>query len=95
MFLASFRTSIAVVTALALLTATLFVVGAALYTAPLPVIAGTASSGLLKTGGWMAIILAGFALYVALAEVCQASYGREILPVGHLDKPRREALRTA
>ena len=93
MFLASFRTSIAVVTALALLTATLFVVGAALYTAPLAVIAGTASSGLLKTGGWMAIILAGFALYVALAEVCQASYGREILPVGHLDKPRREALR--
>ncbi len=95
MFLASFRTSIAVVTALAMLTATLFVVGAALYTASVPVIAGTASSGLLKTGGWMAVILAGFALYVALAEVCQASYGREILPVGHLDKPRREALRKA
>ena len=95
MFLASFRTSIAVVTALALLTATLFVIGAALYTASVPVIAGLASSGLLKTGGWMAIVLAGFALYLALAEVCEATYGREILPVGHLERPRREALREA
>ena len=95
MFLASFRTSIAVVTALALLTATLFVIGAALYTASVPVIAGLASSGLLKTGGWMAIVLAGFALYLALAEVCEATYGREILPVGHLERPRREALRKA
>ena len=95
MFIASFRTSIAVVTALALLTATLFVIGAALYTASLQVIAGIASSGLLKTGGWMAMILAGFALYQALADVCEATYGREILPVGHLDKPWRDALRQA
>jgi uncharacterized protein len=95
MFLASFRTSIVVVTALALLTATLFVVGAALYTASLPVIAGLASSGLLKTGGWMAIVLAGLALYLALTEVCETTYGREILPVGHLEKPGREVLREA
>ena len=92
MFLASFRTSIVVVTALALLAATLFVVGAALYTASLGVIAGIASSGLLKTGGWMAVVLAALALYLALAEVCEASYGREILPVGHLAKPERESL---
>jgi uncharacterized protein len=95
MFLASFRTSVVVVTALALLTATLFVVGAALYTASLGVIAGIASSGVLKTGGWMATVLAAFAIYLALAEVCEASYGREILPVGHLEKPRRQALRKA
>ena len=95
MFLASFRTSIVVVTALAMLTATLFVVGAALYTASVQVIAGIAASGLLKIGGWMAVILAGFALYLALAEVCEATYGREILPVGHLEKPRRQALREA
>jgi succinate-acetate transporter protein len=95
MFLTSFRTSIVVVTALALLTATLFVVGAALYTASLGVIAGIASSGLLKTGGWMAIVLAAFAIYLALAELCEATYGRGILPVGHLEKPRREALREA
>ncbi len=61
----------------------------------MPVIAGLASSGVLKTGGWMAIVLAGLALYLALAEVCEATYGREILPVGHLEKPRREALREA
>ncbi len=95
MFLASFRTSIVVVTALALLTATLFVVGAALYTASLGVIAGIASSGMLKAGGWMAIVLAAFAIYLALAELCEATYGREILPVGHLERPRREALREA
>ena len=95
MLLASFRTNIVVVAALGLLTAALFVVGAAMYTASLPVIAGIASSGLLETGGWMAIVLAGFALYLALAEVCEATYGREVLPVGHLEKPRRDALREA
>jgi uncharacterized protein len=95
MFLASFRTSTVVVTALALLTATLFVVGAALYTASLGVIAGIVSSGVLKTGGWMAIVLAALALYLALAELCEATYRREILPVGHLEKPRREPLREA
>jgi uncharacterized protein len=91
MLLASFRTNIVVVSALALLTATLVVVGTALYNASVPVIAGIASSGLLKTGGWLAVLLAGLAIYLALAEVCEATYGREILPVGHLD--RREALR--
>lgn len=95
MFLASFRTSIVVVTALGLLTAALFVVGAALYTASLPVIAGVASSGLLKTGGWLAMALAGFAFYLALAEVCEATYGHQILPVGHLEARQRQALREA
>ncbi len=33
--------------------------------------------------------LAGFAttMFKALAEVCEFTYGREILPVGHLAKP--------
>jgi uncharacterized protein len=83
MFLASFRTSIVVVTALALLAATLFVVGVAQY---------TASSGTLKAGGWLTLVLAGSAFYLALAEVCEAAYGREILPVGHLTRPERESL---
>jgi uncharacterized protein len=95
MFLASFRTSIAVVTALAILTATLFVLGAALYTASLPVVAGVASSGLLKTGGWLGVVVSAFALYLALAEVSEFTYGREILPVGHLDKRSRHVLRQA
>jgi hypothetical protein len=77
MFLASFRTNVVVVVALALLTATLFVLGAANY---------AASSGLTKTGGWMGIVLAGFAFYVCLAELCEAAYGREILPLFSLAK---------
>jgi uncharacterized protein len=92
MLLASFRTSIVVVTTLASLTAALFVIGAALYTASLGVVAGVASSGLLQTGGWIALVVAGLAFYLALAEVCEAAYGREILPVFHLAKPERESL---
>ena len=75
--LASFRTNVVVVAALALLTATLFVLGAGNY---------TASTGLVKTGGWMGLVLAALAFYLSLAEVCEASYGREVLPVGHLAK---------
>lgn len=93
MLLASFRTSIVVVTAIAGLTVALFVLGAGLYTASLAVIAGVASSGLLQTGGWIAlVVVAGLGFYLALAEVCEAVYGREILPVGHLAKPERESL---
>jgi succinate-acetate transporter protein len=83
LFVASFRTSIATVLALALLAATLFVLGAGNY---------TATSGLIKTGGWMGIVLAGIAFYLALAELCQVEYGREFLPVGHLAKVTGESL---
>lgn len=83
MFLSSFRTSVAVATALLLLTAALFVLGAGNY---------GASTGLIKTGGWIGIVLAGFAFYLTLAEVCEATYGREILPVGHLAKTPGESL---
>ena len=77
MLLASFRTNIVVIVALLLLTAALFLIGAGDY---------TASTGLVKTGGWIALVLAALAFYLALAEICEASYGREILPVGHLAK---------
>ncbi len=77
MFLASFRTNIVVVAALLLLTTALFVIGVGDY---------TASTGLVKTGGWIALALAAAAFYLALAEVCEASYGRKVLPVGHLAK---------
>jgi uncharacterized protein len=75
MLAASFRTSITVVVALLLLTATLFVLAAGNY---------GASSGLVKTGGWMGLAVAAFAFYLSLAEICEATYGREVLPVGHL-----------
>jgi hypothetical protein len=77
MLLASFRTNVVVVTALLLLVAALFLIGAGNY---------TASSGLVKSGGWVALVLAALAFYLALAELCEASYGREVLPVGHLAK---------
>jgi len=83
MFVASFRTSVCVVLALALLTSALFVLGAGNY---LP------STGAIRTGGWLGIALAGVAFYLCLAEVCEATYGREIFPVGHLAKPERESL---
>jgi len=84
MFVASFRTSVGTVLALALLVATLFILGAGFY---------TATSGLVKTGGWVGIALAGVAFYLCLAEVCELEYGRAILPVGHLAKaPVNESL---
>ncbi|MGD0374651.1 MAG: acetate uptake transporter [Streptosporangiaceae bacterium] len=82
-FLASFRTSVAVVIALLLLVAALFILAAGNY---------GGSTGLIKTGGWIGIVLAGFAFYLALAELCAVEYGREILPVGHLAKTPGESL---
>ena len=77
MLAASLRTSIAVVTTLLLLGVTFFVLGAGNY---------SASSGLIKTGGWIGLAVAAGAFYLALAEVCEASYGRTILPLGSLAK---------
>jgi succinate-acetate transporter protein len=74
---ASFRTSMVTVLGLSLLTATLFVLAIGKY---------SASATTVKAGGWLGIVLAGVAFYLALAAVGQASYGREILWVGHLAK---------
>jgi len=62
---------------ISLLVATLFVLAAGNY---------SASVTTVKAGGWLGIVLAGVAFYLALAAVGQASYGREILWVGHLAK---------
>jgi uncharacterized protein len=77
MLAASFRTSMVTVLGLSLLTATLFVLAIGNY---------SASATTVKAGGWLGIVLAGVAFYLALAAVGQASYGREILWVGHLAK---------
>ena len=77
MLAASLRTSVAVVTTLLLLGVTFFVLGAGNY---------SASSGLIKTGGWIGLVVAAGAFYLALAEVCEASYGHAILPLGSLAK---------
>ena len=77
MIAASLRTSVAVVTTLLLLGVALFVLGAGNY---------SASSGLIKTGGWIGLVVAAGAFYLALAEVGEASYGHAILPLGSLAK---------
>ena len=77
MLLTALRSTIATCLALALLTATLYVLGAGNYAGKV---------GLVHIAGVMGIILAGVAFYIALAELCEVSYGREILPVGHLAK---------
>jgi FAD linked oxidases, C-terminal domain len=46
----------------------------------------SASAATVKAGGWMGIVLAGVAFYLTLATVGQATYGREILWLGHLSK---------
>jgi uncharacterized protein len=75
MLAASFRTCIATVVGITVLTATLFELAAANY---------TGSADLTKAGGWMGIALAGIAFYLCLATVSQASYGRSIVPIGPL-----------
>jgi succinate-acetate transporter protein len=77
MFAASFRTNVVVVAALADLVAVFAVLGSGLY-------AGNA--GLVKAGGWLGLVAAALAAYLSFAEMCEATYGREVFPIGHLAK---------
>ena len=70
--LAAFRTNIMVVLALAGLAATLFVLGAGNYN----------GNGLtVETGGYMGLVVAALAAYIGLAELCEATYKRTVLPL--------------
>ena len=85
MLAASLRTNIAVVTTLLLLGATFFVLGVGNYTAAVPT---PAASGVIRAGGWIGLAVAAGAFYLALAEVCEASYGHAVLPLGPLSKKK-------
>jgi uncharacterized protein len=75
--IASFRTNVAVVLALAGLAATLFVLGVGNYY----------GSGLtMETGGYMGLAVAALAAYIGCAELCEASYKRSVLPLWPLAK---------
>jgi uncharacterized protein len=75
--IASFRTNVMVVLALAGLAATLFVLGAGNYY----------GNGLtVETGGYMGLVVAALAAYIGLAELCEASYKRAVLPLFPLAK---------
>lgn len=76
-FVASFRTNAVVVTALAVLAATLFVLGAGKY---------GANSGLIHAGGYLGFVAGAEAAYLSCAELCQAAYKRELLPIWSLAK---------
>lgn len=76
-FVASFRTNLVVVVALAGLAATFFVLASANY---------AASSGALHVGGYMGLVVAALAGYLSCAELCEAAYKREVLPLWPLAK---------
>ena len=70
--LAAFRTNIRVVAALVGLAATLFVLGAGNYN----------GNGLtVEIGGYMGLVVAALAAYIGLAELCEITYKRSILPL--------------
>ncbi len=77
LLLASFRTNIVVVVAIADLLATLVLLGAGYF---------WAVSWMHTTGGWLGLVAGALALYLALAETCEFTYGRAVLPVGPLAK---------
>jgi uncharacterized protein len=78
MLAASLRTSRVVVGALCVLVATFFLLAMGNY---------GAHAGLIKVGGYTGILVAAIATYLALAELCEFSYGRAVLPVWPLAKP--------
>jgi succinate-acetate transporter protein len=72
MLAASLRTNVIVVVALGLLVGTFFCLGAGNYGAHLT---------LIHWGGYLGLAAAACAFYLALAELCEFSYGRSVLPV--------------
>ncbi len=72
MWVASFRTNLLVNLALLDLVATFFVLGSGNY---------GGSTSLVHAGGWLGLVAAAIAGYLSCAEVCEAAYKREVLPV--------------
>jgi uncharacterized protein len=72
MFLVSFRTNVVVVAALAVLTATLFLLGGGNY---------GAHTSLIHWGGYLGILVAAMAFYLATSELAEEVYERPVLPV--------------
>jgi succinate-acetate transporter protein len=75
LWVASFRTSRALVVGLGTLLVTI---------ATLVLGQATSSEFLLKTGGWLGIVLALGVFYIAAAELINQVYTRQILPLGDL-----------
>jgi len=76
-WLASFRSNVVVVVALAGLAATLFVLGVGKY---------YGQGMTVEIGGYLGLGVAALAEYLSCAELCEASYKRAILPLWPLAK---------
>ncbi len=72
MLVAALRTNVVVVTALTLLLITFLLLGIGNY-------GGHAT--IVHWGGYLGLVTAAVAGYLACAEVCEASYGRAVLPL--------------
>ncbi|WP_249020143.1 acetate uptake transporter [Conexibacter sp. S30A1] len=70
--LASFKTNVMVVAALSSLLVTFILLGAGNY---------GAHPALVHWGGYLGLVTAAMAGYIACAELCEASYGRSVLPL--------------
>ncbi len=77
LLIASFRTNIVVVVAIADLLVTLVLLGAGYF---------WAQAGMHTAGGWLGLVAGALALYLATAETCEFTYGRSVLPVGPLTR---------
>ena len=72
MFAASFRTNVVVVVTLALIGIAVFLLGAGNY---------GANATLIHWGGYLGLAASACIFYAALAELCEISYERAVLPV--------------
>ena len=77
MLVASLRTNVMVVTALALLLITFLLLAIGNY-------GGHAT--IVHWGGYLGLVVAALAGYIACAEVCEATYGRAVLPLWPLTR---------
>lgn len=77
MWLASFRTNVVVILALAVLAVTLFFLAAGSY---------GSTAWLVRAGGYSGLVLAALAAYLSASAVFEAAYGRDILPTGDRSK---------
>jgi len=80
MFATSLRTNAVVVLALAILIGTIFCLAAGNYGATLNELAGHGNT-LIHWGGYTGLAAAACAFYLALAELCESSYGRTVFPI--------------
>jgi hypothetical protein len=77
LWVASFRTNVLVNLALLDLVAVFLVLGIGNY---------AAMDGMIKLGGYLGLLAAAGAGYLACAELCEDAYGRQVLPVWSLAK---------